>query len=213
MTDRVVIGPRSAGSGVFVSQPSQDAGSASNTVACLFNSNTRETSRVVAYGQSSVDARTTGDATYDTPKAIYTAASSAAHVNRHYHGLGYEPLVLMRWSYNSPTGGDVAIDFNKSPYLFAVTTYPPAASVSSSSAYQFNFSAFNWYHANTIGFGCDLEVDSNYLYVANYECGGRGISYSVSRPTSTLTLEDKFDGLDIVYGYVVMNSPSLGVNI
>lgn len=213
MTDRVVIGTRSAGGGVFVSQPSQDAGSASNTVACLFNSNTRETSRVVAYGQSSVDARTTGDATYDTPKAIYTAASSAAHVNRHYHGLGYEPLVLMRWSYASFFGGDVVVDFGKSPYQFAVTTYPPAASVSTSSAYQFNFSAFNWYHANTIGFGCDLEVDSNYLYVANYECGGRGISSSVSRPTSTLTLEDKFDGLDIVYGYVVMNSPSLGVNI
>lgn len=212
MADRVVIGPRSAGDGVFVSQPSQDAGSASNTVACLFNSNTRETSRVVSYGQSSVDARTTGDATYDTPKAIYTAASSAGHVNRHYHGLGYEPLVLMRWSYNN-TGGDVAVDLNKSPYLFAVTAYPPAASVSTSSAYQQNFFTFNWYHANTIGYGCDLEVDSNYLYVANYECGGRGISSSVSRPTSTLTLQDKFDGLDIVYGYVVMNSPSLGVNI
>jgi len=214
MANRVIAGPRSNGDGIFISQPSQDASSATNTVACLFNSNTRETARVVGYGQSSLDARTTGDWTFDSPKTIYTNNSSAAYVNRHYHGLGYAPLVFLRWSYNSPTGGDVALDLNKSPYLFAVTAYPPARSVSRSIAYQVvNFFTFNFWEANDIGYGCDIEVDSDYLYVASYESGAKGMNYTLSTPNTTGTIEDKFDGLDIVYGYVIMNSPSLGVNI
>ena len=198
MANRVLIGKRGSEYGLFVSKPGVNVASTSATGGLAFDSNAVESPRVVGYGQGILSPRTTGDQTFDGAKAIYTAASSAAHNVRITHGLSYAPLVFVRWSYEG--------DLSSSK---AARTYN-VGHVSSTYTHSYNYGfGTHWYAINEIGMGLVAEVDSTYLYIASMEYGGLGKSSYLTN--NNAAQHQKFAGIDIYYAYVITDGTDKGV--
>jgi len=198
MANRVLIGKRGSEYGLFVSKPGVNVASTTATGGLAFDSNAVESPRVVGYGQGILSPRTTGDQTFDGAKAIYTAASSAAHNVRITHGLSYAPLVFVRWSYEG--------DLSSSK---AARTYN-VGHVSSTYTHSYNYGfGTHWYAINEIGMGLVAEVDSTYLYIASMEYGGLGKSSYLTN--NNAAQHQKFAGIDIYYAYVITDGTDKGV--
>jgi len=198
MANRVLIGKRGSEYGLFVSKPGVNVASTSATGGLAFDSNAVESPRVVGYGQGILSPRTTGDQTFDGAKAIYTAASSAAHNVRITHGLSYAPLIFVRWSYEG--------DLSSSK---AARTYN-VGHVSSTYTHSYNYGfGTHWYAINEIGMGLVAEVDSTYLYIASMEYGGLGKSSYLTN--NNAAQHQKFAGIDIYYAYVITDGTDKGV--
>ena len=198
MANRVLIGKRGSEYGLFVSKPGVNVANTSATGGLAFDSNAIESPRVVGYGQGVLSPRTTGDQTFDGAKAIYTAASSAAHNVRVTHGLSYAPLVFVRWSYEG--------DLSSSK---AARTYN-VGHVSSTYTHSYNYGVGTHYYAlNEIGMGLVAEVDSTYLYIASMEYGGLGKSSYLTN--NNAAQHQKFAGIDIYYAYVITDGTDKGV--
>ena len=196
MAKRLLVGKRGSNFGLFVSKPGVDVTSTSTTGGMAFDSNAIESPKVVGYGQGILSPRTTGDSTFDGAKAIYTAASSASHNTRITHGLSYAPLVFIRWCY----GGDLSSSK-------AARTYNVGHVSSTFSQIQAAFQNYN-YANSSVGYGIKGEVDSTYLYLASMEYGGKGLAST--NPFSS-TLENKFNGVNIYYAYVITDGANKGV--
>lgn len=198
MANRVLIGKRGSEYGLFVSRPGVDVTNTSATGGLAFDSNAIESPRVVGYGQGVLSPRTTGDQTFDGAKAIYTAASSAAHNVRITHGLSYAPLVFVRWSYEGDLSSGVA-----------ARTYN-VGHVSSTYTHSYNYGFGTHYYAlNEIGMGLVAEVDTTYLYIASMEYGGLGKSSYLTN--NNAAQHQKFAGIDIYYAYVITDGTDKGV--
>ena len=198
MSNRVLLGNRGAQYGLYVSRPGVDVTSTSTTGGMAFDSNVVENPRVIGYGQGVLSPRTTGDQTFDGAKAIYTAASSAAHNVRITHGLSYAPLIFVRWSYEG--------DLSSSK---AARTYN-VGHVSSTYTHSYNYGFGTHYYAlNEIGMGLVAEVDSTYLYIASMEYGGLGKSSYLTN--NNAAQHQKFAGIDIYYAYVITDGTDKGV--
>ena len=196
MANRVLLGNRGSEYGLFVSKPGVDVTSTSATGGMAFDSNAIESPKVVGYGQGILSPRTTGDLTYSEAKAIYTGAPSASHVVRVSHGLSYAPLIFIRWSY----GGDLSSSK-------AARTYNMGHVCSEYAVFQFSFGG-SFYSNSSVGYGIKGEVDSTYLYLASMEYGGKGLAST--NPFSS-TLENKFNGVNIYYAYVITDGANKGV--
>lgn len=211
MARRIVLGERANGDyGLFVSATGQDANSSNNLT---FDSNAIFTSGIFAYGQGSLTARTTGDTTTSTPKSIYTGASSASHNTRIAHSLGYEPQVFLRWCYPDE------LFTNPSGYpsgTYGVTTLTPGRLSSVTMGYTIVVTGvdvyFNYEMTNKIGMGIDFEVDSNYLYIANYESGFKGQNTTTAGQSPNAN-EVKYNGLSIYYAYIITTAPNNGLKL
>jgi len=202
MARRIVLGERASGDyGLFVSASGEDANS-SNSLS--FDSNATFTSGIFAYGQGSVTTRSTNS--HSSPKTLYTAEGTSGGQNdRITHSLGYNPQVFLRWCYPDE------IFTNPSGYpsgTYGVTALSPGRVSSTTSAIRFISSGFGEpievnELSNAIGYGIDYEVDSNYLYISNYEAGFKGLPNN----------EVKFTGLTIYYAYIITTAPDNGLKL
>ena len=211
MANRVTLGQRANNDyGLFVGANGENSLS-SNSLT--FDSNATFTSGIFAYGQGSLSARTTGSTTSSTPKPIYTAAPNASHNTRIAHNLGYEPQVFLRWCYpdelfTNPSGYPTG--------TYGVTAFSPGRVSSSTSAFTVQVTNvdifFSYSMANVIGFGIDFEVDNNYLYIANYEAGFKGLN-TTNAGQSAVPNEVKYNGLTIYYAYIITTAPNNGLKL
>ena len=192
MAKRLLLGKRGNNFGLFVSKPGVDVTSTSTTGGMAFDSNSIESPKVVGYGQGILSPRTTGDLTYDSAKTIYTASSSASHVVRVSHGLSYAPLVFVRWSY----GGDLSSSKAKRTYNMGHVS-------SEYEVAQFGIFGGFYYVQCKLGMGLKGEVDTSYLYLANMECGAYDNGFGAN--------QNKFNGVNIYYAYVITDGADKGV--
>ena len=205
MARRIVLGERANGDyGLFVSAPSEDANSSNKLT---FDSNATFTSGIHAYGQGSLTTRTS--VRFTTPKQIYTAEPSASNNTRIGHSLGYAPQVFLRWCYSDE------IFTNPSGYpsgSYGVTALTPGRLSSQTEGFRFvnlGGEPQEIYEVNNdIGMGLDFEVDSSYLYIANYEAGFKGMQNAGGD-----TQETKYTGLTIYYAYIITTAPDNGLKL
>jgi hypothetical protein len=211
MTNRVIYGKRGDEVGLFVSKVGVDVSDLTATGGLMYNSNVQESPRVIGYGQGILGARTTGDVTFNSPKTIYTGATTASHNERHAHNLGYAPMVFARWTYKSDM-------YTSGSSVFPLVVHNPGVQVSTLTANWIEFTGDEEEEETTvdeinskISYGFNIEVDSTYLYVASYEAGGRAKTNNLN--TGGETTENKFNGIPIYYSYVITDSVYKGVNL
>lgn len=213
MARRIVLGKRGNDYGLFVSKAGADAASTS-TDGLIFDSNAAFTPSIVTYGQGFLQATTTFRS--GTPKEEYD--SGDAGTVRITHGLSYAPQVFMRWTYpehihqfaSSGSGTPFAAgEGDGNDGKAAMRAYTPGRHQSKLTSLIIT-SHFQYFEVkNEIGYGCDMEVDSTYLYITSYETGGKGLTQIQAGSSNT---ETKFTGLGVYYSYVVTTTPFLGFN-
>ena len=213
MARRIVLGKRGSDYGLFVSKAGEDAASTS-TNGLIFDSNAAFTPSIVTYGQGFLQATTAFRGA--SPKGEYH--SGDAGTVRITHGLSYAPQVFMRWTYpehihqfaNSGSGTPFASgEGDGNDGKAAMRAYTPGRHTSLLNAEIDTPHAVNYEARTKIGYGCDMEVDSTYLYIVSYETGGIGL---IATGLGSSLQETKFTGLGVYYSYVVTTTPFLGFN-
>ena len=176
-------------------------------IKLTFDSNATFTSGIHAYGQGSLTTRTS--VRFTTPKQIYTAEPSASNNTRIGHSLGYAPQVFVRWCYSDE------IFTNPSGYpsgSYGVTALTPGRMSSQTEGFRFvnlGGEPQEIYEVNNdIGMGLDFEVDSSYLYIANYEAGFKGMQNAGGD-----TQETKYTGLTILLLAIITTAPDNGLKL
>jgi|TARA_B100002003_G_C14078137_1_gene518651 hypothetical protein len=204
MANRVLLGKRGSNYGLYVSSPGVDVTDTTATGGLIFSSDAAANNYAHAYGQGSLTATTTYRS--GTPSSEWDSGDGSTV--RIAHGLGYAPQVFMRWCYGHDlytySSGDGATVFNGTSGKYAMTSFTPGMSVSSLTA-----SYSSTYECNTqIGYGCDMEITNDYIYIVNYESGGKGL---IATGASNAQ-ETKFTGLTIYYAYITTKAPNNGLN-
>ncbi len=203
MTNRVILGKRGSNYGLYVSSPGVDITDTSATGGMIFSSDAAANNYVHAYGQGSLTAPTT----YRSGDPSSEWDSGDGSTVRIAHGLGYAPQVFMRWCYGHDlytwTSTDGQTVFTGTSNKMAYTSFTPGRLTSNLTA-LYN----STYECNTqIGYGCDMEITSDYIYIVNYESGGKGQTVA-----NSATQETKFTGLTIYYAYITTKAPNNGLN-
>jgi len=148
MANRVLIGKRGSDYGLFISQKGVDVTDTSSTVPLAFDSRTHAGLVVSAKGENSLAPAASAQAGIASPTSVTIS-----------HGLGYTPLVAVRWCIASDLSSGVATKMY-SPYRYFKTETTSEEEEGETEEYE-----------DTTEIGCTIAVNTSNLVIYNHFFG------------------------------------------